>query len=125
MTIESMPADFISKWIIYAKNIQTTNFAALAVGILSIVIIIFTPKFSKKIPGSLIAIVVMTAIVYVLREFFGFTSIETIGDRFSIDPSLPKADAPRITFDMVQTLIRPLYHCHVRCNRVIAVSYGC
>ncbi|NLK48687.1 MAG: sulfate permease [Bacteroidales bacterium] len=105
MTIESMPADFISKWIIYAKNIQTTNLAALAVGILSIVIIIFTPKFSKKIPGSLIAIVVMTAIVYVLREFFGFTSIETIGDRFSIDPSLPKADAPRITFDMVQTLI--------------------
>ncbi|HOG04922.1 MAG TPA: sulfate permease [Paludibacter sp.] len=105
MTIESMPADFISKWIVYAKNIQTTNFAALAVGILSIVIIIFTPKFSKKIPGSLIAIVVMTAIVYVLREFFGFTSIETIGDRFSIDPSLPKADAPRITFDMVQTLI--------------------
>ncbi|HQB27711.1 MAG TPA: sulfate permease [Paludibacter sp.] len=105
MTIESMPADFISKWIVYAKNIQSTNFVALAIGVFSIIIIIFTPKFSKKIPGSLIAIIVMTAIVYVLREYFGFTSIETIGDRFSIDPSLPKADAPRITFDMVQTLI--------------------
>jgi SulP family sulfate permease len=105
MTIESMPADFISKWIVYAKNIQSTNVAALIIGIVTVVIIVFTPKFSKKIPGSLIAIILMTAIVYVLRAYFNFTSIETIGDRFSIIAALPKAEAPKITFDMVQTLI--------------------
>ncbi len=105
MQIADMPADFISKWAIYAKHIHTTNFAALAVGILSVLIIIFTPRFTKKIPGSLIAIVFMTAIVYVLREFFDFTSIETIGDRFSINAALPSANAPKISFSMVQTLM--------------------
>lgn len=105
MSIAHMPADFLSKWVVYAKNIHTTNFAALIIGLLTIVIIIFTPKFIKKIPGSLIAIIAMTLIVYILRTYFGFTDIETIGDRFSINASLPKANTPTITFAMVQTLI--------------------
>jgi SulP family sulfate permease len=69
------------------------------------VIIALSPKVSKKIPGSLIAIVVMTVIVYFLREKMGITGIETIGDRFSIDPSLPKAEAPEINFKVIETLL--------------------
>ena len=98
-------ADFISKWSVYAEHINTTNFAALAIGILTIIIIAITPKFSRKIPGSLIAIILMTVIVFVLREYFGFTSIETIGDRFSINASLPRAEAPVISFDIIQSLM--------------------
>ncbi len=101
----SVPADFLSKWVVYGQHIQTTNIIALLIGILSIVIIFTAPKYSKIIPGSLIAIVLMTLIVYILREYFGMTSIETIGDRFRIDPSLPKPEAPAITFKAVQTLI--------------------
>ncbi len=100
-----LPGDFIHKWITYGHFIDTVNFWSLGVGVLSVLIIIITPKFSKKIPGSLIAIVFITAIVYFLREKFDITSIETIGDRFTINASLPKADAPEISFAIVQMLL--------------------
>lgn len=105
MSIDTVPADFISKWGVYAENIGTTNLPALLIGILTIVIIAVTPKFSNKIPGSLIAIILMTVVVYFLREHFGMTSIETIGDRFSINAALPKAERPVITFEIIQTLM--------------------
>jgi SulP family sulfate permease len=100
-----MPGDFLSKWGVYFNTFSTINWWSAAVGILSIVIIALSPKVSKKIPGSLIAIVVMTVIVYFLREKMGITGIETIGDRFSIDPSLPKAEAPEINFKVIETLL--------------------
>jgi len=105
MQIEKVPADFISKWITYGQHIDSVNFWSLGVGILSIIIIAITPRFSKKIPGSLIAIVVITVIVYFLREKFGIKGIETIGDRFKIEASLPSAVAPRITFATIQLLL--------------------
>lgn len=98
LTMEKVPADFISKWIEYVIAFPTINWMASLVGILSIVIIAVTPKFSKKIPGSLVAIIVMTVAVYCLRTFFGITGIETIGDRFTINASMPQP-AP-IKFDM-------------------------
>ena len=100
-----MPGDFLSKWGVYFQTFTSINWWSAAVGILSIVIIALSPKVSKKIPGSLIAIVVMTVIVYFLREKMGITGIETIGDRFSIDPSLPKAEAPEINFKVIETLL--------------------
>lgn len=105
MNIESVPADFISKWTVYAQHIGTTNLPALIIGILTIIIIAITPNFSKKIPGSLIAIILMTVVVYVLREHFGMTSIETIGDRFSINAALPTVEKPVITFEIIKTLM--------------------
>lgn len=98
LTMEKVPADFISKWIEYVIAFPTINWMASLVGILSIIIIAITPKFSKKIPGSLVAIIVMTIAVYCLRTFFGVTGIETIGDRFTINASMPQP-AP-IQFDM-------------------------
>ena len=105
MHIDKVPGDFISKWVTYSQHFDSINLWALGVGILSIIIIAITPKFSKKIPGSLIAIVVMTIIVYVLRNKFGISGIETIGDRFTIDPSLPKAATPQIDFAAVRMLL--------------------
>lgn len=105
LSIDKVPADFISKWGVYAENIGTTNLPALIIGVLTIVIIAVTPKFSNKIPGSLIAIILMTVVVYFLREHFGMTSIETIGDRFSINAALPKAERPVITFEIIHTLM--------------------
>lgn len=105
MSIESVPADFVQKWGVYAKHLDSINLASLGIGIASIVIIALTPKVSKKIPGSLIAIVVMTVLVFVLREYFGMTGIETIGDRFSISASLPKAERPVVDFATIQMLM--------------------
>jgi len=103
--IDKVPGDFIGKWITYSHHFDSTNLWALGVGIISIIIIAITPRFSKKIPGSLIAIVLMTLIVYFLKNKFGITGIETIGDRFTIDPSLPRPAAPKIDFAAIQTLL--------------------
>ncbi|MCE5332342.1 MAG: sulfate permease [Bacteroidales bacterium] len=100
-----LPGDFIHKWIAYGHFIDTINPWSLGVGVASILIIALTPKISKKIPGSLVAIVVMTVIVYLLREKFGIQNIETIGDRFIIDPSLPEAAPPEINFAAIKTLL--------------------
>lgn len=98
LTMDKVPADFISKWIAYFQHGHTINLWSLLIGIASILIIAVTPKLSKKIPGSLIAIIVMTIIVYILRNQLGITGIETIGDRFTINASLP--DPTPITFNM-------------------------
>lgn len=98
LTMDKVPADFISKWIAYFQHSNTINIWSLAIGLASIAIIAIAPKFSKKIPGSLIAIILMTVIVYALRNYAGITGIETIGDRFTINASLPNP-AP-ITFNM-------------------------
>ena len=66
LTIDKVPGDFISKWGVYIANFHTIDWWSTLVGILSIFIIAITPKFSKKIPGSLIAIVLMTVMVFLL-----------------------------------------------------------
>lgn len=98
LAIEKVPADFITKWITYFEHIHTLHIGSFLIGIASIAIIAITPRFSKKIPGSLIAIIVMTIVVYFLRTQLGITGIETIGDRFTIQASLP--DPAPIAFNM-------------------------
>ena len=81
LTTPEMPGDFAGKWMIYFQNFGTIDLWATAVGVISVAIIALTPRFSKKIPGSLIAIVVMTLAVYLLKRYAGIDSVETIGDR--------------------------------------------
>jgi len=101
LSIESIPADFLTKWVVYFQNIHTFNFWPFLIGVFSLLIIIYSPRMTKKIPGSLIAIVVMTIIAYILRNYLDITQIETIGDRFTIDPTLPQPES--ITFN-IQTI---------------------
>ncbi|MEG2151549.1 MAG: SulP family inorganic anion transporter, partial [Bacteroidaceae bacterium] len=75
------------------------------VGITSIAIIALTPRFSKKIPGSLIAIIVMTIAVYLMKTYAGISSVETIGDRFTINASLPKVAVPDMNWEVVKGLL--------------------
>jgi len=105
LQIDKMPGDFIHKWITYGQFIETINPWSVGIGIVSILIIAYTPKFSNKIPGSLIALVVMTVVAYFLRNHFGIQGIETIGDRFTIDASLPKVAAPKIDFEAIKLLL--------------------
>lgn len=106
LQIANVPADFIGKWGVYFDNISTFNPWTLIVGLGSILIIVFSPKINKKIPGSLVAIVFMTLLCIVLRNM-GVDGIETIGDRFSINASLPTAVVPNITWQNVRELASP------------------
>ncbi|MDR0833051.1 MAG: sulfate permease [Candidatus Symbiothrix sp.] len=105
LTMTSVPADFIAKWGAYAADFNTINIPSMVVGVLSVAIIILSPKFVKKIPGSLIAIIVMTLVVYYLKYYFNITSIETIGDHFEINATLPAPDAISINMELITLLL--------------------
>lgn len=107
LTIEGgVPADFISKWGVYGQNFASLDIPTTIVGILSVVIIAITPKFSKKVPGSLIAIIVMTIAGIIMTNYFGI-HVDTIGDRFKIDPSMPEANVPDMNWETIKGLISP------------------
>lgn len=107
LNIASVPSDFIEKWICYFKNFSTVDLWSSVIGIVSVVIIMLTPKVSKKIPGSLVAIIVMTVAALLLKQFAGVESIETIGDRFAISNSLPEATVPALSWEIIKNLVSP------------------
>ena len=79
MQMAEVPSDFIEKWIAYFQNLTHIDPWSTGVGLASVAIIATAPKLSKRIPGSLIAIIVMTVVVLLLKQYAGVTSIETIG----------------------------------------------
>ncbi|MDE5773054.1 MAG: STAS domain-containing protein [Muribaculaceae bacterium] len=103
---EKIPGDFISKWGVYFKYFSSVNLTTLAVGIGSLLIIIFTPKISKRLPGALTAIIVVTLIVWVLREYGHVEGIQTIGDRFGdLRPSMPRAAHIGLNMESINLLL--------------------
>ena len=99
-----LPGDFLSKWGIYFQHFDTLDWVTTAVGILSIVIIALTPKVSKKIPGSLVAIILMTVGVYFLNAHTNF-HVTTIGDQFGeIKASIPSLQVPNLSWENVKGL---------------------
>ena len=113
LTMTSVPSDFIEKWIAYIGALPSTDMWSAAVGIGSVVVIALWPRVAhysnllKKLPGSLIAIIVMTIAALLLKQYAGVTSIETIGDRFSISNQLPGAQMPQLTWEVIKGLVSP------------------
>ena len=101
---EKVPGDFIEKWVLYFRHFDTINWWNTLVAVLSIAIIALTPKFLRRIPGSLVAIVAMTAAVWALRRYAGIDTIDTIGDRFTISSQLPAAALPALDWEAVRNL---------------------
>ncbi len=101
---EKVPGDFIGKWLVYFRHFDSVNWWNTIASIVSIFIISITPKFSKKIPGSLIAIILVTVGVYFLKMYGGVTCIDTIGDRFSIQSQLPEASVPNLDWEAIKSL---------------------
>ena len=101
---EKVPGDFIGKWILYFHHFDSVNWWNALISVVSIVIIALTPKFSKKIPGSLVAIVLVTVAVWLMKMYGGVTCIDTIGDRFSIQAQLPDANVPALDWEAVKNL---------------------
>lgn len=105
LTIDNVPSEFIPKWSAYLKNIGTTNWITLSIGVLSLLIIILWPKVSKKIPGSLIALIVSTLIVYIFK-----LPVATIGSTFGeISSKIPRPSLPAVEFQQLAVLIKPAF----------------
>jgi len=113
LTMASVPSDFIEKWIAYIGALPTIDWWSAAVGIGSVAVIALWPKVARvsnvlrKLPGSLIAIIVMTIAALLLKQYMGISSIETIGDRFSISNQLPGAQVPELSWDVIKGLVSP------------------
>ncbi len=113
LTMESVPSDFIEKWGAYIADFGTIDWWSTAVGVGSVAVIAGWPMVAKynsllkKLPGSLIAIIVMTVAVLLLKQYVGVMSIETIGDRFSISNQLPEAEMPALSWDVIKGLVSP------------------
>ncbi|MCI7051221.1 MAG: sulfate permease [Bacteroidales bacterium] len=106
LTIDGkLPGDFLSKWVVYFENFHTVDWITTAMGLLSIAVIALTPKVSKKIPGSLVAIILMTLAAWGLnRADLGF-HITTIGDQFGeIKAAIPEIQVPNLTWESVKGL---------------------
>jgi SulP family sulfate permease len=115
MTMNAVPSDFIEKWIAYFNNLGTIDLWSAVIGIGSVIIIASWPMLARKfdlsplksLPGSLAAIIIMTITALLLKEYAGVTSIETIGDRFSINSTLPGATVPALSWEVIKGLVGP------------------
>jgi len=101
----AVPADFTEKWKSYILYFHSTQLATVIIGASTIAIISFSPKITRKVPGSLIAILVTTLAMQLLH-----LPIETIGSKFGgIPSSLPKPAIPHIDFATIKNLIQPAF----------------
>jgi len=108
----TVPADFIEKWQIYFRSFDSINLYSLLIATVTVVIIIFWPRVTHKIPGSLIAILITTSTVQILG-----LPVETIGSRFGqINSDLPSPVFPEIDFTTLRNLIQPAFTIALLCG---------
>ena len=101
----AVPSEFIEKLGVYAANITTINPVTVAIGAVALVILILWPKVTDKLPGSLIAIIVTTAIVY-----FAKLPVNTIGSVYGeLSSAFPSFHMPSFSYKLVQELISPAF----------------
>jgi len=103
LRITDLPADFIGKWEVYAAHLGMVDVPSLAVGVGSLAVILLTQRFARRVPGSLIAILAMTAIV----QCFSLP-VETIGSRFGSVPRVfPSPALPDVSWGTITKLFSP------------------
>jgi len=103
LSIDKMPAEFVEKWHMMIQHLGTVNYTALILGLVTVFIIAMTPKFSKRVPGALVALVSVT----VLAAFFHLP-VETIGSRFGDLPhGLPVPHFPLFSLARLRELFQP------------------
>jgi len=101
----NVPADFINKWLAYGQHLSSINGYAIGIGLFTLLLVFLWPRVTRKIPGSIIAIIITTLAVY-----FFHLPVETIGSRFGAIPSsLPMPVIPAVSLATVQQLIRPAF----------------
>ncbi len=103
LTTGPMPGDFIGKIKTYFSSFDTLNPYALGISIISLALILVWPKISKKIPGSLVVIILITVLTQLLK-----LPVDTIGSRYGqIPASLPAPRLPDFDLQMLPDLISP------------------
>lgn len=106
MGLRDLPGDFVTKWGVYFRNFDQIHVPTLLVALASLAIIIVSPKISKRLPGALLAIVVITVAVYLLKIYDPSLGITTIGDRFGgMSTDLPEVHGFKLTMENINLLL--------------------
>jgi SulP family sulfate permease len=101
----AVPAEFIERFHVFAQNIHSVNWAAVALCVASVLIIVLWPRVSRRIPGPLVALLATT----IAARLFSL-DVETIGSRFgTLAASLPHPVLPHLSFAEATTLVRPAF----------------
>jgi len=100
------PVEAFGKLALYISVISTINVYSLLIGFLALVILIYWPKFSSKIPGSLVAIIVTTALVQIFN-LDEKLAIATIGSKNQIPTGFPMPSFPNISLEMMRKMFQP------------------
>ncbi len=104
--LKNLPGDFISKWGVYFQNFDRTSLPTLIVALVSLAIIILTPRISKRLPGALMAIIIVTITVAILKTIFPDIAVDTIGDRFgSMSAELPEITGFSLSMNTINQLL--------------------
>lgn len=104
LQLSSVPGDFLGKWQAYFAHLDTTNWLSLLFALLAIAIILLAPRIHKKLPGSLVALVLLTVASYLLSKW-GFARPANIGDNFSIGAVKLQLVAPSFSLERMQALV--------------------
>lgn len=101
---DKMPGDFLGKIIVYIKSIQTINWYSFGMATICLIVIFLWPKLTKKIPGSLVVIILATVIDLIIKNTLGWETA-TIGSRYgSIPSSLPAPQIPSFNIELIKEL---------------------
>ena len=99
LTFQTSPVETMEKVEAIADSIGTFNWQALVVGLVALAILIIMPRFTEKIPASLIAIVVTIIMVKCIGM-----DVKTIGDLYTISNKLPGLTVPHVNLTMIKQL---------------------
>ena len=113
--LSNVPANFVDKWIFYAQHFHVNGWA-LGIGLFSLLICIFMPKITKRVPGSLAAIIFATLAVWLLKRYapesWGVAGVQTIGDLYALPHGIPAPHLPSLELAEGQSyfgMIRELF----------------
>lgn len=100
--LKNVPSEFLPKWGMYLSNFGNIDWITLAVGLAALAIIIVTPMISRRLPGALIAIILVTLVVSVVPGLH----VETIGDRFgSLSTDIPEPHGFELNMATINRLL--------------------
>lgn len=105
LQIDKVPSEFLPKWASYFAHLNTINYMAFLLGAIALIIMIVWPKINKMIPGSLVALIVITLAAYLFK-----LNVPTIGSTFGeISSKIPGITVPKVDLETVIKLIKPAF----------------
>jgi SulP family sulfate permease len=101
----AVPASFYHKWLAFAENITHVNPWAIGIAAFAMLILLYWPRVTEKLPSPFVALIVTTALVQIFH-----IPVETIGSRFGeISGGFPTPHFPHITLSMIRMLMPSIF----------------